>query len=279
MASLVLEGGTFRTVFTVGVLDALLDEGVLFPYVIGVSAGISYGASYVSRQRGRNWEIIEKYRNDKRYEGFLNLKSDRSLFGIQFIYDTIPNALIPFDYDTYRNFPGTLLVTLTNANTGLPEYFDGLQVTTKNELFVATCSLPVIFPGVHIGGETYYDGGISDSIPIAKAIKDGQTKHLIVLTQPAGYQKQLDTKTKAVILKMKHRYPRLAKAMASRYRRYNKQLEICRLLQEKGQAIILQPEGPLNSTEKDMTVLKQTYQQGYQQAMQQMDKIKALCKD
>lgn len=278
MASLILEGGTFRTVFTVGVLDALLDYDILFPYVIGVSAGISYGASYVSKQRGRNLEIIEKYRNDPRYEGFLNLKNDRSLFGIEFVYDTIPNQLIPFDYQTYRNFKGTMLVTLTNASTGKAEYFDGLKVTTKNELFIATCSLPLVFPGMKMDDQLYYDGGIADSIPIAKAMKDGNQKHLIVLTQPNGYQKTLDAKTKAAILHVKHRYPNLASAMYNRHNRYNKQLEVCHLLEKKGQAVILQPTHPLRSGEKDLNVLRKTYQEGYNQAIAQIDKIKALLK-
>lgn len=276
MTSLILEGGTFRTVFTVGVLDALLDNNILFPYVIGVSAGISYGASYVSRQRGRNLEIIEKYRNDSRYEGVLNLRNDRSLFGIQFVYETIPNELIPFDYTTYRDFKGTMLVTLTNATTGKAEYFDGLKVTTKNELFVATCSLPLIFPGTKINDELYYDGGIADSIPIAKAIKDGNQKHLIVLTQPKGYQKTLDTKTKAAIMHVKHRYPNLARAMYNRHVRYNKQLEVCHLLEKRGQAVILQPTNPLRSSEKDIEVLKQTYKEGYEQTVAKLDKIKEL---
>ena len=41
MAGLVLEGGTFRPIFSCGVMDALLDNGIEFPYVIGVSAGIT----------------------------------------------------------------------------------------------------------------------------------------------------------------------------------------------------------------------------------------------
>ena len=45
MPGLVLEGGTFRPVFSCGVMDALLDNDIMFDYVIGVSAGITYAAS------------------------------------------------------------------------------------------------------------------------------------------------------------------------------------------------------------------------------------------
>ena len=50
---LVLEGGGMRGVFTTGVLDYMLDNGITFGYCVGVSAGVGNGLSYMSRQRGR----------------------------------------------------------------------------------------------------------------------------------------------------------------------------------------------------------------------------------
>ena len=47
---LVLEGGALRAIFSSGVCDGLLEGGVMTDYVIGVSAGIAYGVSYVSRE-------------------------------------------------------------------------------------------------------------------------------------------------------------------------------------------------------------------------------------
>ena len=70
--SLVLEGGTFRTVFTMGILDAFLDAGIILPHISGVSAGITYAGSYIAQQRGRNIHIIKTYRRDKRYVGARN---------------------------------------------------------------------------------------------------------------------------------------------------------------------------------------------------------------
>ena len=60
MGALILEGGTFRPIFSSGVMDALLDYEVDFPYVIGVSAGITDGFSYVSKQTKRNYDILMK---------------------------------------------------------------------------------------------------------------------------------------------------------------------------------------------------------------------------
>ena len=48
MTGIVFEGGTFRPIFSCGVMDALLSENILLPYCIGVSAGIADGVSYIS---------------------------------------------------------------------------------------------------------------------------------------------------------------------------------------------------------------------------------------
>ena len=104
MPGLVLEGGTFRPVFSCGVMDALLDNDIMFDYVIGVSAGITYAASYLSRQRERNINILRQYRGDKRYFGARNLLHDHSIFGTDFVFDTIPNQLVPFDWDTFHKY-------------------------------------------------------------------------------------------------------------------------------------------------------------------------------
>ena len=118
MPSLILEGGTFRPIFSAGVMDALLDNNIMFPYCIGVSAGITNGVSYLSKQYKRNLEILENYRLDKRYIGFRNFLKCKSLFGLDFVFDEIPNRLNPFDMETFQKYDGTVLVGVTNATTG-----------------------------------------------------------------------------------------------------------------------------------------------------------------
>ena len=125
MPSLILEGGTLRPIFSAGVMDALLDNNLTFPYCIGVSAGITNGVSYISKQKGRNLEVVTKYRNDNRYLSYRNFLRCKSIFGLDFVFDEIPNNLIPFDMNTYRKYPGKVLVGVTNAHTGKTEYLNG----------------------------------------------------------------------------------------------------------------------------------------------------------
>ena len=230
MPGLVLEGGTFRPVFSCGVMDALLDNGIMFDYVIGVSAGITYAASYLSRQRERNINILRQYRGDKRYFGARNLLHDHSIFGTDFVFDTIPNQLMPFDWDEFHKYQGKYLVGVTNAKTGKAEYLDGMRMDRPCTMLRATCAIPIYFPPVSIGGETYYDGGLADPIPILKSLRDGNRKNLIVLTQPDAYRKELTRGTRLAVRALRHRYPRLAETMLSRPRRYNQTVCFCRRL-------------------------------------------------
>lgn len=168
---LVLEGGALRTIFSSGVCDALLDGGVMVDYVIGVSAGIAYGVSYISRQPRRNLEIVTRYAGDRRYMGMNNLadRHNRSYFGLEFVYDTIPNELVPFDYQTFAAYPGQVEAVVTNLNTGEAEYMPVPREDDKFLLLQATCALPLMFPIYHLNGQPYLDGGVADSIPYERA--------------------------------------------------------------------------------------------------------------
>ena len=112
---LVLEGGAFRTIFSAGVLDAFLDQGLPLPdYTVGVSAGAAYGVSYLSRQSRRNLQLLCTYANDKRYMGMKHLldPENRSYFGLDFSFDTIPNQLLPFDYETFAAYCLCLIIVV-----------------------------------------------------------------------------------------------------------------------------------------------------------------------
>ncbi len=170
---IVFEGGASRAFFSCGVMDALLEEHIIADYVIGASAGIANGVSYVSGQYGRNLAIGTKYTADKRYMGVRHLfdKSNRSFYNLQFVFDDIPNKYLPFDFDAFAAFEGDVLAVCTNMNTGKAEY---IRVPPDDRAFTvlrATCALPVLFQPIEIDGYKYLDGGLSDPIPFEKAIQ------------------------------------------------------------------------------------------------------------
>ena len=278
MPSLILEGGTFRPIFSAGVMDALLDNDIIFPYCIGVSAGITNGVSYISKQKGRNLAVIEQYRNDKRYLGLKIFFSCHSIFGLDFVFNEIPNNLLPFDMDTYQRYSGKILVGVTNAQTGQTEYLDGKDLDENCTILRATCAIPYFFPCIKYKGNEYYDGGICDPIPIRKAIADGNEKHLIVLTRPASYKKTLSKNNILAAKNISKKYPNLKEPLLTRHIAYNETVRFCEDLERQGKALILRPseEGALKSFEKDINKLKAGYNLGYKTATDNLDKIKEL---
>lgn len=276
MAGIILEGGTFRPIFSAGVMDALLENGVMFPYCIGVSAGISFGVSYISKQKGRNLEVLLNCRNDKRYIGTRNLIKHHSLFGLDFVYDEVPNKLYPFDWDTFLQYEGRALVGVTNADTGKAEYFNALETDRKCTILQATCAMPLFFPAINWKGSMYYDGGLADSIPIRKAIADGNEKNLIILTRPRGYQRALGRDSKLAVRLLRNKYPAMVEVIQKRPERYNETVAFCEELEKEGKAVILRPEYPVESMEKDLDALKRNYQHGYDMAVNCMAAIKEL---
>lgn len=257
---LVLEGGGLRGQYTAGVLDAFLDEGIHFPYIIGVSAGVSIACSYVSGQRGRNLEIIERFRNDPRYLSLRNLVTKGSLFGMDFIYGEVPHRLVPFDFKAFAA-SSTLFVTVcTDCDSGEARYFgkDGDLLTVLR----ASASLPFLSPMVEYDGRRFLDGAIVDAIPVAKAISEGYGRNVIVLTRPQGYRKQEETGSWASLVY--RRYPRLVDALKRRVERYNAAMELTEAKEEAGHALVIRPSRDLgvSRTEKSVAKLRELYELG-----------------
>lgn len=278
MPGLILEGGTFRPVFSCGVMDALLAHGLKFDYISGVSAGITNGISYVSGQKGRNLEILRRFRNDPRYISPVNYLRCGSLFGLDFIYDEIPNRLVPFDWKTYQAFTGRVRVGVTNAGTGKAEYLDGLTLDKKCMMLRASCAIPFFFPPIYINGTPYFDGGLTDPIPIRKALADGSQKNLIVLTRTAEYRKTLSDSAKWAARALKLHFPALPEVILQRHKNYNDTVCFCNQLarHHPENTVLLRPTQEIDSFESDIGRLENAYQDGYRQMEANIEQILQL---
>ena len=270
---LVLEGGAFRGLFTAGVLDGLLDIKAELKYVIGVSAGITNAYSYISKQRGRNLEIMEKYMGDKRYISYGNLIRCGSLMDFDYVFNEIPNKHSIFDYDEFYKYDGKVLAGAFNVETGEVEYFDKDKLDEKNTILKASCSIPLLFPFVNIEDKYYADGGLSN--PIYKSIEDGNDKNIIVLTRNIDYRKKKSKANQIAYKVYKKKYPKLAEVLAKRHIEYNKELEFCNELENKGNAIVLRPTIPMDvgRFERDKVKLRNIYNNGYDLVIENKEKI------
>ena len=180
---LVLEGGGMRGLFTAGVLDYLSDINAQPDYCIGVSAGACNGVSFVSGQRGRNKRINIEYAGDKRYVSLRNLFRQKSMFGMDFIFNDIPDKLDPFDYQAFAASPIAFVTGVSDVETGKPTYFSKEAIQHDSTVLRASSSIPVFSPIVSFRGGKYLDGGTTDPIPVRKAMTDGRDKVIVVLTR------------------------------------------------------------------------------------------------
>ena len=266
-AGLVVEGGGMRGVYTAGVLDYFMEKNLYFDDCYGVSAGACHISSYVSKQIGRSIKVTLDYINDKRYCSVNSLIKTGDMFGVEMLYDLIPNKLELYDYDTFNKFKGNFYSVVTNCKTGKAEYMK-IKDMKKDIIAVrASSSLPLLSRIVEINGKEYLDGGITDSIPIKKSIKDGHKKNVVILTRDKTYRK---SKPKFLsLLKFKYKkYPNLVKAIENRYKIYNETLDFLEEEKAKNKVFIIQPKLPvkISRIEKDKDKLKELYNQGYEDA-------------
>ena len=267
-----------RAAYTAGVLDAFIDAGVDLSYVIGVSAGANAGSDYVAGQRERNHKVFVDLVADPRYAGMANMLRERSWFGMRFLFEILPDELAPFHYEEFRRSPRTLVAGLTDCATGESTYFSQHEYDGRwfvRTVLRASSSLPILSPPVEVEGRRYADGGVSDPIPLAKAIADGCSRNVVVLTQNTGYRKEAQRLGVAGSLVLA-RYPGLRRALRARHERYNACLDRLAELEKAGLVFVLRPVARLSvgRMERDVTKLDSLYRQGYEETRTRMAALK-----
>ena len=187
---IVLEGGGLRGAFTSGVLEYLLEKEINFDRVVGVSAGACVGASYLSKQKGRNRKVNVEYPSDKRYMGFRHLFTTGSYFNMKFVFGELPGKLVPFDEGAFFENPSEFDVVTTSLITGDSVVFSKREIAKIgiDKVLIASSSIPLLSQPTAIGDQLFFDGGVSDSIPVKYALGKHE-KAVVVLTQPRGYRK------------------------------------------------------------------------------------------
>lgn len=278
--ALVLEGGGMRGLFTIGVLDAFMDAGMQFPYAIGVSAGACSGPSFVTGQKGRarftNVDMMRKHGHN--YLGVRMLLKSGCLFNVPLLYDELPNRIWPFDYDKFFDTDMVFESVITNLRTGQAEYIDNHDPYIKGDrkrtmdMILASSSLPYVSKIVTIKGNPCLDGGITDSIPVLRAMEKGYERQVVITTRNRGYRKKEKRSflnrmlTSAIHFLLYRRYPLFVKALNDRGRVYNNQLDLVDRLEAEEKIMVIRPEKQLrvDRIERNADRLQDLYDEGYE---------------
>ncbi|MCM3127055.1 patatin family protein [Paenibacillus provencensis] len=272
---LILEGGGMRGLYTAGVLDCLRAWGIDFPIVVSSSSSALIGSYYISKQRGKIYEVFNQLLDGRSLVSIKRMLTHQELFHMDLIFNILPAQLAPFDFHSFSESDALFLITTTDMATGSALYHD--HYDSAENLFTlirASSSLPVLSPSVLFQGRQLIDGGVADPIPIQPSIDRGYKRHLVVLTRNKGYIKKPEPYG-WMYYGLFRQFPQLQQQLKKRHNDYNQTTKRLLSMERDNEVFIIQPEQPLiaGRTERNKQVLMQLYWQGYRETEQKKDAL------
>lgn len=271
---LVLEGGALRGMFTAGVLDVMMENGIRADCVVGVSAGALFGVNYLSGQIGRALRYNKRFNSDKNYMGLRPLLREGNIISTQYAYEDVPHVLDPFDNDAFIRSGVPFYAVVTDIANAQPRYIRIDSVFRQMDVLRASGSMPFVSRPVELDGRKYLDGGISDSIPFQWMVSQGAEKMVVILTQDAAYEKK--PLSPALLGFFGLRYPALARKLAKRHKAYNDARKTLIQLEQAGKAFVIRPSQAvvIGTTEGDPEKIQHVYDLGRSDAKKILPELK-----
>lgn len=263
-------GGGLRGVYAAGVFDFCMDRDIWFDLAIGVSAGSANIASYLARQRGRNYKFYTEYALRREYMGAGNAVTKRSYVDMDYVYGTLSNSdgEYPLDFQAMMDNPTELMVVATNALTGAAAYFTKADIQQdRYDIFKASSAIPFVCKPYAVGGMPYFDGALGDPVPVEKAFRCGCDKVVVVLTRPIDPPRG-PGKDNFLADRIQRKFPFAARKLRTRVERYNEGVALAKRYAGEGRALIIAPDDitGLDTFTRDRATLIYFYHKGYEDA-------------
>lgn len=265
-----------RGLFSAGILDVMMEEGIEFDGAVGVSAGAAFGVNFKSRQIGRPIRYNKRFARDWRYCSLRSWITTGDLFGADFAYHVVPNIYDPFDNEAYAANPMEFHLVCTDVMTGEAVY---KQVSQGGDVCYdwvrASASMPMVSKPVHLDDKWLLDGGVADSIPLAYFERQGFERNVVILTQPEGYQKKHNRLMPLLRVSLRH-YPNMVKALDRRHIMYNEQLAYVRKREQEGKALVIRPAAALKigHVSHNPDEMQAVYEEGRKMGMERLQDIR-----
>ena len=280
--ALVFEGGGYRAAYTCAFANVLLDQGIFFDYVCGLSAGASNSVNYLSRDRKR---VREAFMTDGPARGFVGLRSllrGHGYFDADALYEgALRDGTLVFDWETFSANPARLRIQAFERDSGRTVRFgrdDMTDAMRMIDLIRASSTLPGMMKPLEVDGRVLLDGGLGAGagIPLGMAEEDGFEKFLFVATRPRGYRKKKPGARDAQMYKaLATDHPYLRNALLTRWERYNEALEHVEALEREGRALVLYPdEMPVENATVNPRKLSAAYEAGREQYLREMPRVR-----
>ena len=276
--ALIMEGGAMRGMFTCGVTDVFLEEGISFDAAAGISAGACFGCNFKSKQAGRAIRYNKRYSRDPRYCSLRSFIKTGDLYGVDFCYRELPEVLDPFDNKAFEENPMAFYVGATDVDTGEVRYHKCTDGGKKDLKWMqASASMPLVSNIVETDGCRLLDGGIVDPVPYRYMEKLGYDRNVYILTQPKGFRKEKSPALPLIRIALR-RTPKIVEAMERRHEVYNRQMAEIDEKEARGEILVIRPPESLgiSRTEHDPNELEQVYQTGRREAYRMLPKIRSF---
>ncbi len=284
--ALIFEGGGMRASYTSAVANTLLEQGIYFDNVYGLSAGSSLTANYVSRDMDRAKKSFVDIVTYPHFGGIGHLLMGFGYFNAEYIYEGmgLPDAVLPFDQETFNANPAKATIEAFQRDTGKSVYWTKKDLSTVEDLMKrvrASSTLPIVMPAPKVDGYYYNDGGLGEGAGflLPKAKRDGFKRFFIVRTQPRGLRKPINdtSKLNKLVKLAESRYPHVRHALEIRAEAYNAQCDEIERLEDEGKAYVFYAENmQVTSATTDLSLLEKSYQDGWDQAHAELPKMLAF---
>lgn len=274
--ALVLEGGAMRGMYTAGVLDSFIDNGIKVDTIISVSAGALFGVNYASEQRGRALNYNTKYLRYPMYMSFKSLVKTGNVVNKEFAYYILPKRLDIFDQEKFEKSNIDYYATVTNVDSGKAEYVRIDNVFEQMEYLRASSAMPFLSEIIEINNKRYLDGGIADSIPVEKAKSMNFDKIILVLTRDENYRKKEKNNKIIEVITYKKYGKILGDIILSRGKRYNETIDKIIDYEKRKEIFVIRPskEIKISRLEKNVDKIREIYNLGFEDSKNKVEELR-----
>lgn len=276
---LMFEGGGMRASYTSGMASLLMEQGITFDYVCGISAGSSLTVNYLSGDIQRTRRSFVDLVMEPEFGGVKTFIKGQGMFSAHWIYEEagLPGGALPYDFQAFWDNPIPCAIQAFDRDTGETVVWHKEDMDTLENLMVrvrASSTLPMVMPPVEIGDHVYYDGGlgVGGGIPLQLALDSGCSRIFAIMTRPKGFRKPApDIGKGARLVADRYRnHPKVREALLTRNERYNTELDKLEKLAEEGKAYIVYADKMAVSNDTtDLKRLRASYFDGYSQAQKE----------
>ena len=260
--------------FTAGVIDCFIEEGIDFDYVVGVSAGSCNTFAYVSKSYRFMRDGVMKTDKKNSFFGLSQMRESHKFVDLDKVFYEY-TVQFGFNFNEFINSKIKWDFVATNIETGKPEYLHSDDFDKARQMGVASCSLPILTKPVNIDGKLYLDGGMADSVPVQRALDLGYDKIVVVCTRRKGSYSKVKNSEKPIYKSLYKDYPNFLKTVNKRTKLYKDQIALCEELEQEGKVVLIRPTLPeIGRLESDMDEVSLSYYHGYTKAQEYIDKIK-----